>query len=149
MFAGAVNEIVTWPSPAATVRPVGAFGTVDGVAAGEARDSPDVPIPLVAVTLNVYGEPFVSPVISQFRSGATVTQLPDTILFEEYAVTVYPIIAEPLLLMGASQETVARAFAATAVTLIGTDGAAMIAASEEAVDGEEVPAMLVAVTLNV
>jgi hypothetical protein len=101
------------------------------------------------VTLNVYGEPFVSPVISQSRSGAIVTQLPDTILFEEYAVTVYPVIAEPLLLMGTSQDTVAEASDATAVTFIGTDGAAMIAASEEAVDGEEVPAMLVAVTLNV
>ena len=58
-------------------------------------------------------------------------------------------MAEPLLLTGASQETVARAFVATAVALIGTDGAAMIAASEEAVEGEEVPAVLVAVTLNV
>jgi hypothetical protein len=47
-----------------------------------------VPIPLVAVTLNVYGEPFVSPVISQLCVGATVVQLPDAILFEEYAVTV-------------------------------------------------------------
>ena len=51
--------------------------------------------------------------------------------------------------MGASQETVAVSFDATAVTLIGTDEGAMIAASEEAVEGEEVPAVLVAVTLNV
>ena len=58
-------------------------------------------------------------------------------------------MAEPLTLMGASQETVAVSFAATAVTLIGTDGEAIIAASEEAVEGEEVPAVLVAVTLNV
>lgn len=58
-------------------------------------------------------------------------------------------MAEPLILMGASQETVAVSFDATAVTLIGTDGGAMIAASEEAVEGEEVPAVLVAVTLNV
>jgi hypothetical protein len=149
LSTGAVKEIVASVFPTATVMPVGAFGTVDGIAASEARDSPDVPIPLVAVTLNVYGEPFVSPVISQSRSGAIVTQLPDTILFEEYAVTVYPVIAEPLLLMGTSQDTVAEASDATAVTFIGTDGAAMIAASEEAVDGEEVPAMLVAVTLNV
>ena len=46
-------------------------------------------------------------------------------------------MAEPLTLMGASQETVAVSFAATAVTLIGTDGEAIIAASEEAVEGEE------------
>ena len=68
--------------------PVGAFGTVDGIAADEARDCPDTPIPLVAVTLNVYGAPFVSPVTRQLCVGATDVQVPDAIPFAEYAVTV-------------------------------------------------------------
>jgi len=37
----------------AAVTPVGAFGTVDGVAALDAIDAADVPIPFVAGTLNV------------------------------------------------------------------------------------------------
>jgi hypothetical protein len=53
------------------------------------------------------------------------------------------------MLTGTPQETVADAFEATAVTLIGTEGGALIAASDEAVEGEEVPATFVAVTLNV
>jgi hypothetical protein len=53
------------------------------------------------------------------------------------------------MLTGTPQETVADAFDATAVTLIGADGAALMAASEEASDEEEVPAIFVAVTLNV
>ena len=50
---------------------------------------------------------------------------------------------------GDPQETVAAAFPATAVTESGTDGAAFIAAVVEAVDAKDVPAALVAVTLNV
>jgi hypothetical protein len=53
------------------------------------------------------------------------------------------------MLTGTPQETVADAFDATADTLIGADGAALIAASDEAVEGEEVPATFVADTLNV
>jgi hypothetical protein len=54
-----------------------------------------------------------------------------------------------LIFAGAPQVTVADAFAATAVTESGTDGAAFTAAAVEAVDAAEVPAALVAVTLNV
>ena len=64
-------------------------------------------------------------------------------------MTVYPVMAEPLILMGGSQETVADAFDATAVTLIGTDGTALTAMLVDAVEAAEVPAALVAVTLKV
>jgi hypothetical protein len=37
----------------AAVTPVGAFGTVDGVAALDAVDDADVPMPFIATTLNV------------------------------------------------------------------------------------------------
>ena len=53
------------------------------------------------------------------------------------------------MLAGASQEAVADAFDATAVTLIGTDGAAFTATLVDALDAAEVPARLVAVTLKV
>jgi hypothetical protein len=50
---------------------------------------------------------------------------------------------------GASQEAVADAFDATAVTFNGADGAALIAAELEALEAEDVPTAFVAVTLNV
>jgi hypothetical protein len=53
LLRGATNEIVTSVSPATTETVVGASGTVDGVTALEALESADVPIPFVAVTLNV------------------------------------------------------------------------------------------------
>jgi hypothetical protein len=58
-------------------------------------------------------------------------------------------MAEPFVLTGGSQDTVADPFSPIAVTLIGTDGAAFIATSAEASEASEVPAVLVAVTLNV
>jgi hypothetical protein len=64
-------------------------------------------------------------------------------------VTVYPVIADPLIFTGGSQETVADAFDATAVTLIGAEGAALTAILVDALDAAEVPARLVAVTLKV
>jgi hypothetical protein len=51
--SGSINETVASASPTVTVTAAGALGTVDGVTALEAVDSPDVPIPLVADTLNV------------------------------------------------------------------------------------------------
>jgi hypothetical protein len=58
-------------------------------------------------------------------------------------------MAEPLMLMGGSQETVADAFDATADTLIGADGAALTEMLDDAAEAAEVPATLVAVTLKV
>jgi hypothetical protein len=66
-----------------------------------------------------------------------------------YAVTVYPVTAEPRLSEGASQETVTDPLEAVPVTLRGALGAALIAAEDEAAEAEPVPAAFVAVTLNV
>jgi len=44
---------------------VGAVGTVAGMADAEADEAGPVPAPLVAVTVNVYGVPLVSPVTVQ------------------------------------------------------------------------------------
>jgi hypothetical protein len=54
-----------------------------------------------------------------------------------------------LLFAGAFQVAVAEAFQATAVTESGTEGAALIAAADEAVEAAEAPMTFVAVTSNV
>ena len=76
-------------------------------------------------------------------------QVPAIVLLAVYAVAVYPVMAEPLILTGGSQETVADAFAATAVTLIGTEDTALTEMLDDAAEAAEVPAALVAVTLKV
>jgi hypothetical protein len=53
------------------------------------------------------------------------------------------------MLDGASHVTDTDAFAGVATTLRGADGAVLIAAAADAVDAVDVPAALVAVTLNV
>jgi len=66
--SAAVAELV-----AVAVAPVGAPGTVDGVAGAEAADTGPEPTALVATTVNVYAVPLVRPVTSQVV--ATVEQL--------------------------------------------------------------------------
>ena len=53
LLTGAVNETTAPPSNGAADTAVGAFGTVDGITALEADEASEVPIPFVAVTLNV------------------------------------------------------------------------------------------------
>jgi len=148
-FTGGVKEIVASAFPTATVNEVGGLGTVEGVAGADATDSADVPMPFVATALNMYSTPLVKPLIEQVRVAALVIHVPDATLPNVYAVTVYPLIAEPFVLTGASQDTVAEVLDATAVTLIGGDGAAFTAMPVDATDVREVPAVLVAVTLKV
>jgi hypothetical protein len=91
----------------------------------------------------------VKPLTTHDVANAVETQVPATLLFESIAITVYPVIADPLLFAGGFHSTVADASPATAVTESGTDGAALIATHAEAVDAAEGPAALVAATLNV
>ena len=58
-------------------------------------------------------------------------------------------MAEPLMLMGGSQETVAEVSDPTAVTLIGAEGSALTEILVDAAEAAEVPAALLAVTLKV
>jgi hypothetical protein len=64
-------------------------------------------------------------------------------------VTVYPVTADPRSSIGASHETTAEPFVEVAVTFRGALGAALIAAEDEGIDAEPVPATFVAFTLNV
>ena len=81
MLIGAVNETTAPPSKALADTDVGAFGIVDGVTALDAVEANEVPIPFVAVTLNVYGAPLVKPVTLQVMAGATEIQVPRATLF--------------------------------------------------------------------
>jgi hypothetical protein len=62
LLAGAVKEMMAWPLPLTAVTPVGAPGTVEGVAAAEAVELVPVPEALIADILKVYPMPFVRPV---------------------------------------------------------------------------------------
>ena len=76
LLTGAVNETAAPPSRGVADTAVGAFGTVDGITALEADEANEVPIPFVAVTLNVYSVPLVSPVTVHVTAGAVAVQVP-------------------------------------------------------------------------
>ena len=61
-YAGALHNRETCAFPAVAEIAVGASGTVAGVTLFDAADATLVPIPFVAVTVNVYGVPFTRPV---------------------------------------------------------------------------------------
>jgi hypothetical protein len=63
LFDGAVKLTVAWPFAATAETPVGAPGTSAGTIALLVPDGVLVPMPFVAVTVNVYVVPFVRPVI--------------------------------------------------------------------------------------
>ena len=73
---GAVHDTTDWPLALDVAdTPVGAPGTVDGVAAADAAEGPLVPTEFVAFTVNVYAVPLVSPVTTQLRVVLPVLHL--------------------------------------------------------------------------
>jgi hypothetical protein len=62
--AGGVHDTVAVALPLVASTLVGAPGTVAGVTEGEALEVAETPIPFVALTVNVYAVPLVSPVAS-------------------------------------------------------------------------------------
>jgi hypothetical protein len=60
-LAGAIQLTVAWRLPAVAVTPVGASGGPVGVTILDAVEAGPVPNALVAVTVNVYEVPLVSP----------------------------------------------------------------------------------------
>ena len=75
------------------------------------------------------------------------TGLPEVV--PTYGVTVYPVIAQPPLDEGAVQDTVDCPLPAVAVTLVGAPGTVAGHTELDALDADPVPALLVAVTVNV
>ena len=72
-----------------------------------------------------------------------------TVLPPGVVVTVYPVIADPPSVEGASQETTAAVLRAVAVTPVGAVGIVLGVTAELAGDAGEVPTALAAVTVNV
>jgi len=144
LLAGAVQVTTAEALPGVAVTAVGAPGTVLGVTAALATDAGEVPTLLVAVTVNVYEVPLVNP--------ATVADVPTIVVAVAPpgdAITVYPVIAEPPLLAGAVQVTTAEAFPGVADTAVGAPGTVLGVTAALGDDAGEVPAALVAVTVNV
>ena len=87
-----------------------------GVAAMDAADGAPVPAALVAVTVNVYVVPLMRPVTVTGEAPPVAVTPPGL------AVTVYPVIALPPVKAGGVNATVACAFSAFAVPMVGVPG---------------------------
>lgn len=74
-----------------------------GVAVSDAVDAFEVPTTFVAVTVKVYGVPFVNPVMMH---DSSVTVAVQNLSGSPTTIALYEVIAMPPLLMGAPQETV-------------------------------------------
>jgi hypothetical protein len=90
----------------------------------------------------VYAVPFVSPVI-------VIGDDPPVAVAPVLDVTVYDVIAEPPVLAGAVNVTVALPFPYTAETFVGEPGVVAGVTALDAVEDALVPIALVAVTVNV
>jgi hypothetical protein len=94
--------------------------------------------------VNVYAVPLVRPV-----TVAVVAMIVLALAPPGEAVTVYPVTGDPPLLEGATHETRAWVLPAVAVTAVGAPGTVNGVTAALADDAREVPATLVAVTVNV
>ena len=99
-LAGAVHDTTAWAFPGVAATAVGTPGAVLGVVALLASDSGEVPIALVAVTVNVYVVPLARPVTVAVVAPVVLTVAPSG-----DAVTVYLVIRDPPVVAGAIHET--------------------------------------------
>jgi hypothetical protein len=98
--AGAVHVTAAVVFPGVALTPVGAPGAAYGVKLFDALDAEPVPVPFVAVTVNVYAVPFVSPLIVHAVAVEMQVMPPGD------DVTVYDVGDWPPLAVGAVQVTV-------------------------------------------
>ena len=68
-LAGALHVNVTWVMPATPVTPLGASAVVAGVAGADGVEAGPVPTALMALTVNVYAVPLVSPLTVSVVAG--------------------------------------------------------------------------------
>ena len=100
LLPGAVKVTMPEPTPLVAVPMVGAPGTTEGVAGGEAAEAGPVPIGLVAVTVKVYAVPLVRPLIVQDTVPVVVQ-----VRLAGDEVTEYPVMATPPFEAGGFQDT--------------------------------------------
>jgi hypothetical protein len=151
VLAGAVQLTAADALLAVAVTAVGAPGTVGtlGITALDGADSGPVPNELLADTLNVYVVPLVNPVtVVDSAGGLPVTTFDVCAVVPMYGVTVYWNKVPPPLVLAAVQLTVAEAFPAVAVTVVGGLGVPGVTALDAA-DCGPVPVAFVADTLKV
>jgi hypothetical protein len=142
---GALQETIASVLRAVAATPEGVVGTVAGVTPALADDAGESPTPLVAVTVNVYAVPLLNSV-----RVAAVSPIVVIVLSPGFAVTVYPVIADPPSSVGVVQDTAALALLAVAETLSGMDGITGPGVTGAlGVEAGDLPAELVAVTVNV
>ena len=144
--AGAVNVTV------AVVDPVGVTSSILGAPRGptvtcaDVVDAAEVPFAFVAVTVNAYEVPAVSPVTVIVPDPAWDTV---PVIAPVFEVAVYLVIAEPPLDAGAVNATVADVGpVAVTAPIPGAPGGPGMVTWADAEDAVEVPAAFVAVTVN-
>ena len=106
-----------------------------GVTVADAADGSEVPYVFVAVTVNVYEVPGVSPVTVKVPAVVRVLLLPPA----GFDVTVYAVMGEPPSDVGAVNVTVAVVLpVAVGVTMTGARGTPRAKMSDDDVDDEKV-----------
>ena len=157
VLAGAVKLTTTPPLLPLAAMPVGVPGAIAaGVTEDDALEAVPVPTELVAVTVKVYVVPLVSPVTVIGDEGPVARKPPGE------DVTVYPVIADPPVFVGAVKLTVAvpllPVVTATPVGAPGSVGgvtggvtgaSAAGVTAEDAAEAVPVPMAFVAATVNV
>jgi hypothetical protein len=143
LLVGAVNVTVARAFPAVAVPIVGAPGPVEGVTEFEGELGKLLPVAFVAITVKVYAVPLVSPV--------TVIGLvePVPVILPGVEVAVYPVIADPPLLAGAVNVTIACALPAVAIPIVGVPGTVEGVTEFEAALAGLFPLAFVAITVKV
>src|SRR5688500_8267074 len=109
--AGAVQLTCAETFAGEAAAPVGGSGTVRGMMAAEGLDGRPVPVAFVPVTVKLYEAPLVRPPTVQLVAPVVVQVAPPGA-----AVTVYPVMAPPLLAAAAAQDTAAWRSPGTPVT---------------------------------
>ena len=102
-----------------------------------------MPKEFVAFTVNVYDVPLVNPVKVVDRTFPTFTETPA----DDF--TVYDVMVEPPLDVGATQDTFADALPATAETLVGTVGINALGVILIDAEATESPTVFLAFTVAV
>jgi hypothetical protein len=146
LLEGAVHDTTEEPfSPFVAETAVGAPATVDGIALFDASEAALVPATFVAVTVNEYATPLMRPTTVQNVPRVAVHENPPGL-----EVTVYAVINEPPVLVGAVHDTSDEPFAAdVAVTAVATPGTPRGIAPSDARDATEGPDTFEATTVNV
>ena len=138
-----VRSEPTYGSPVGWA-PLASVGALDcnGVAAVDAIDETESPFAFVALTVNVYATPFVSPANVE---GEAFPEIVDP----SFAVIVYPVIVDPPLFVGAVNVITTLPFPAAAVTFVGAFGTVEGVKEDDDVEDADVPIPFIATTLNV